>query len=215
MIEKGDFGLDFLLDPALLDFVLRPLFRCYAFRGSAEVVPYGRGGNTAYFGSFPVLATEEGWRLSVDISSSFTFAEKTLLDENIKNYWRQNNFNGISPLPKPNTVIPETPAGEAPPAAPVIVYVTQPSDSVLPNQPPAAARQPVPVRNASKHVCLALGILLSAGSVTVQALSYNNVGVFTGDVGETAFRAAYPTMGLGLLLMLVGTLYNPKPVYTY
>ena len=224
-LDRGDMGVDYFLDPANVSFVLRPIFQVYALRGSPEVFPYGKGGNTAYFGSFSSLRADEGWSLSVDISSSFTFAEKRPLDDGIKAYWRRHNFAGASPLSKPDTMIADVPAvlpAEAAPSeppAPVIVYVPQPSvpaaapvvQTVVQPAPAAVPQgQPVVVKNASKHICLALGMILTAGSVGVQAYSYLNSDIYEDTKAQNLYRGSYATLGLGVLLTLVGTLYNPK-----
>jgi hypothetical protein len=217
-VEEGDIGIDYFLDPGNVSFALRPLFRLYTFRGIAEVFPFGKGGTTAYFGSYSALGVTDGWSISIDVSSSLSFAERKPLDGDIKDYWRRHNFAGIPPQTGPSTLIAEAPvlAGVSPTT---VIYVQVPSADlpVAPAVPAAPINAPQGERrivgNASKQICLFLGMFLMLGSVGVQGYSYFLYDIYNDDFAKTLYRASYPTLGLGAVLILIGTLYNPKVVY--
>ena len=222
-IDEGDFGVDYFLDPDNLNFALRPVFRIYALRGDAAVFPSGlrpedRGDITAFFGSLSNLRLDEGWGLSVDISSSFTFAERAPLGSEIISYWRAHNFAGPSPRYRPSTIIRDfEPSHET---ASQIYFPAEPSDGspqtvqqFQGSGAPAEERQLVVVGNRSKHTALALGLILTTASVIVQGVAYSQFGTANDHNAHNVFRGAYATLGLGLVLTLAGALYNPTLEY--
>jgi hypothetical protein len=209
-IEDGDLGVDYFLEPGGQSSVQRPLYRFYAFRGGMDVFPYGygassgyssggyaSGGSGAYFSGAQTLTAKKGESLTLEISSSHTFAEKQSLGSDILAYWRRNNFAGSPPLSMPNTAIaeaaPETPAAVTPvaappPAEPIIIY------------------EPVKPNNRVKNWCLSIGLFLTASSVAFQGVSHYDISQFASDY----YNWSYIPLGLGLITTLVGILINPS-----
>ena len=75
---------------------------------------------------------------------------------------------------------------------------------------PVPQGQPVLVTNTNKYIFLTLGMILIAGSACVQAYSYYNYDVYKDVYAQDIFKGSYATLSLGLVLTLVGALYNPK-----
>ena len=198
-IERGDLGVDYILDPNNQSSSPRPLFRLCAFRGSAEVFPYGRTGATAFFGAVQSLSANTGECLSLDISSSYTFAEKKPLGDDIVDYWIHNSFIGISPQPMPNTTL----SALRPPAEAIPIEV-----SPLPLEAAAitaAPREEPVVRssNRKKNALLSIGLVMTAGSAAAQGyFNYNN--------DKRLVTATYGPLGMGLLFTLFGIFAKPQ-----
>ena len=224
--EEGDLGFDYILDPGDRNSIPRPLFRLHDFRGSAEVFPFGRGGPQPYFGGAQALSAEEGESLSLDISSSYTFAEKKPLSEETVNYWLHYNFAGISPLPMPptgitlakeaNTQLEATQyiAQEVPPPAPAVVPVTVPvydASVFVPFDPETGGQKlPTMTNNRNKNICLAVGLFLTLSSAAVQGVMYYKYDMSNARWADNVFTAMQVPLGVGLLTTLGGILYNPS-----
>jgi hypothetical protein len=57
-------------------------------------------------------------------------------------------------------------------------------------------------------------LVLITGAAVVQGLAHYNVGIFSDqDLARDAYTGAYVSMGLGIVLSLVGILYNPAIVF--
>ena len=211
-IEDGDFGVDYILEPGGQNFTARPIFRIYAFRGGTEVFPYRNMGIIANFGGAQSLTAGDGEILSLDVSSSYTFAERKPMDRDILAYWRLHNFTGPSPLPMPNTEIvlaepaaPQPAAGTEASQPPVIT-----ASAYVP--PPTIVYQQVPSRtlNRKKNVCLIIGLSLTASSLAAQAVTNFVFDIENDPIPRNIYMGAYGTLGLGLVSTLVGIIFNPK-----
>jgi len=215
--EAGDMGVDYVLEPGDRNSVPRPLFRIHAFRGSAEVFPYGRGGPQPYFGGAQTVRAAEGESLTLDISSSFTFAEKKPLSRDTADYWTLYNFTGFSPLPMPFTsiiTVHETPVTLEPAPAPSsgsVAPVTVEAASITVPYEPDTANQHLPTLtyNKTKNVGLVLGLALTFASVAVQSATYYLYDIQTDRTANVIFTAAQIPLSVGILTTLGGILYNP------
>jgi hypothetical protein len=210
-VDDGDLGVDYVVSPGVRGSTPRPLFRVYAFRGGAEVFPYGRDGSDAFFGGARLLSVGAGESLSLDVAPPYTYAERKPLDRELSGYWMENNFSGSSPLPMPDTRITETEE------APVPVYLPAP-----PFSPPASVTAPAPnlgpvepavpqqsvTGNRRKNFVLALGLSLIAGSVGVQVVSHQQA-LSGNKTAELFYNGAYGTLGVGAVITLAGIIFNP------
>ena len=204
-IEDADVGVDYFLEPGSWNSSLQPLFRLYVFRGGAELFPYGRGGTSAYFGGGQSLTVGAGECLSLDISSSYTFAERTTVNRDIQDYWKLHYFEGSPPQPMPDTAIagllqdlPASPADEDT----AVKYV--------PIVPSGGEKQPATINNRGKNICLAVGLALTVGSVVVQGVSFFQYEKYSERKYRDLFYWAYPSLGVGLITTLAGIIYNPR-----
>jgi hypothetical protein len=206
-VGEGDLGMDYILEPetAGLTSDPRPLYRVYDFRGGAEVFSYGKGG--AYFGAAQTVSVKEGECLSVDISSSYTFAERKPLEGSVIDYWSRHNFTGVPPLPLPSVAIgsPPVPAILETPEIPEPEIVVTPVRDLIP--PPAPAAPFKGYRN--KNIILALGAFLTAAAIGVQAGAYTQFDTEKDEFARNLHTAAYVPMGLGILTIVGGIIYNP------
>ena len=205
IVNDGDFGLDYYLAPD--NFTMRPLLKIHSFRGWATAYPSGRGVNNVSFGPYSDLGISEGWSLTLDISSAFSFAERSPLEWETRRYWTAHNFSGISPRPGPNTIIRE--AAAAPLEAPLFVN-GQAAQFQSQTRSLEELERRYLVQNRARTTTLFLGLILTAASVAVQGVAYSYFGTAYDDTAQNAFRGAYATLGLGLVCTLVGTLYNPR-----
>jgi len=207
-IEKADVGVDYYLESG--NSSPRPICRVYVFRGSAEVFPYGRGGSSAYFGSAQSLTLEARECLSLDISSSYTFAEKTALSREIINYWGTHYFTGSPPValnvPSIFEFMPDYSIfeGDIPPVKESMI-------SYIPvDQAEGGKKQAPLINNRGKNVCLAVGLVLSVAAVTAQGVFHYQY-IETGDKKyRDLFSFTYPVLATGLITTLAGILYNPS-----
>ena len=221
--EAGDLGADYILEPGNRNAIPRPLFRIHAFRGSAELFPYGRGGPQPYFGSAQTMRTEEGESLTLDISSSHTFAEKKPISHETLSYWMLYNFAGFSPLPMPITGIMPAPVEEVELALEPAPLPQQPQPSpplpveastiVIPfeQQEETTPHLPTVTNNRTKNVCLALGLVLTFAAAATQGITYHMYDINTNRTANNIFTAAQIPLGVGILTTLGGILYNPSP----
>jgi len=210
-IETGDLGADYVLEPGNRNSIPRPLFRLHAFRGSAEVFPYGRGGPQPNFGGAQTLSVREGESLSLDISSSYTFAEKSLISDETLDYWMIYNFAGFAPLPMPITDIstgPEITISLAP--APL---QTRPIETriAIPYQQEEAGKVPGVTNNKTRNVCLAIGLALTVAGAAAQGVTYYMYDIDSNRTANNIFKASQIPLGVGLITTLGGLLYNPSP----
>ena len=237
-LESGDLGVDYVLEPGDRNAIPRPLFYIHAFRGSAEVFPYGRGGPQPYFGGAQVVKAEEGESLTLDISSAYTFAEKKSLNMDLADYWRTNNFNGPSPLPMPFTIIsggvpavavapvvPIAPPVPAPaalpePAAPTVSSVfsepAEPEVDVAQQTAPSVfvsfdtLGQKPSVNQRTKNISIGIGLALTFISAVAGGYTYAKYDVSKDSTANNIFTAAQIPFGVGIITTLGGLLYNPS-----
>lgn len=215
-IGEGDFGFDYILEPGNKSSVQRPLFRLFAFRGNADVYPYG-GGTPANFGVAESLTVTEGETLSLDVSSSYAFAERKALDMDIVTYWRLHNFAGIPPLPRPDINLAiRSAAYYAPPeiviseeSPPVISAAPLPKSQPLVPLQPEETHAPPEIRRA-KNTLLVLGLGMTLISMTVQGGAYYQYNKTNNSVPRKLFTYAYIPLGFGVMSTLIGILYNPS-----
>ena len=205
-IKQGDIGVDYLMEPGEPNSTPRPLFLVYAFRGSAEVFPFGSGENQAFFGNANVLTVEEGECLSLDVSSDQTFAEKKPLDRDIVAYWTTHNFSGSSPMQMPDTKIVMKEAPVEIREVEVIVGVPQPEPfKILGEQPPMPS-------NRGKNITLGIGLFLSAASAITQVVTHPQFGLIpepNKEIARNVFNAAYVPLAMGAVATLWAIFYNP------
>ena len=200
-MEEGDYGIDYVLEPDGAS--IRPVFRLSVFRGSADVSPYGRGGGQAYFGGAQKLSLGEGESLTLDISSSFTFAEKKVLDSGIVDYWTLHTFSAAAQVSPPQGApqVLSTPGASA----------SGPTEAGSVDFSGQADRGAASYTSgASKNVILALGLFLTVTSALVQGASFHIFDAPNNDAARTIYNAAYVPLGLGVLTTLTGILYNPS-----
>ena len=213
-LEKGDMGTDYILEPGDRNSIPRPLFRIHVFAGNAEVFPYGRAGPQPYFGGTQTLSAENGESLSLDISSSYTFAEKTPLSEEAAYYWNYYKFAGSSPLPMPSTAIAMAPE-ETVYVAPAPTPPPPPSmgNSIIVPYIPDTANQPLPsiTSNRTKNIVLAIGLALTLSAAAAQGVTYFKYDINSNRTANTIFTASQVPLGVGIIATLGGLLYNPSP----
>jgi len=204
-IEDADVGVDYFLESGNTS--LRPLNRVYVFRGRAEIFPYGRSGTSAYFGGAPSLALDVRECLSLDISPSYTFSEKTAISRDIVNYWGVHYIAGSPPQPLPDTVI----AADIPEFSSVSEQVlVQPPATVISYTPidPVDQKRPASI-NRSKNICLATGLVLTAGALGAQGFFHYKYSDHAEQKYRNLFDFTYPVLAAGLITTLVGIVYNP------
>ena len=235
-VEAGDFGADYILEPGDRNSVPRPFFRFHAFRGKADVFPYGRGGSQPYFSGAQTVNVKEGESLALDISSSYTFVEKKPISDETLNYWMINGFAGASPLPAPAAKIetvqeapveltvaapPPLPA-QAPiltvtpvaPAAPITPVIPVAPVAIEVFQPEEITPQHLPSKtsfNRVKTTSLVIGLAMTFAAVAVQGFTYYKYDVYNDRTANTVFNTMHIPLGVGILTTLGGILYNPSP----
>lgn len=212
-VDAGDLGADYVLEPGDKNSIPRPFFRIHAFRGSANVFPYGRGGTQPYFGGAQTLSVNEGESLALDISSSYTYAEKKPIAENTLNYWMFYNFAGSSPLPilvpdivaaieEPEVFIPDPVPPPPPMPVPPISIAVFPQEETIPQHLPG------PVFSRAKTTSLIIGLGLTVAAVAVQGFVYNKYDINKDRTANTVFNAMQIPLGVGIITTLGGILYN-------
>jgi len=221
-IKQGDFGLDYILDPGNRNPSPRPLFRLYAFRGGAEVFSYGQGGSPVSFGGARSLTVEGGGCLSLDVSPSYTYAERKPLGRDISDYWRLHNFAGYPPLSLPDTAIAAASEGSSPGSAgetgpgnansPSTVRSPGTAEAAVPDQLAGTVREQGSTKsNPNKQAALITGLILTASSLAVQGFCYSQLGTSNDARARSYYTAAYVPLGVGLASILAGILFNPPP----
>ena len=213
-IENADIGIDYLLEPGGGNSSLRPLCHVHAFRGRAEIFPYGRGSTPAYFGGAESLALGTMESLSLDISSSYTFTEKTSLGREYFDYWKLPYFNNSQLLSAPNTalvqVLPETPDSAVPQSASAPQVIRETEKIYIPVDPIGGEKRYSVVNNRSKNVCLAIGFALTLGSAAAQSIFHYRYDNYGEKKDRDMFYIASSGLGTGLIITLTGIMYNPS-----
>jgi len=227
---RGDFGLDYLLEPGGLNSAPRPLFNLHALKGDSEVFPYGMGRGSTVFGTGNSLDVYEGESLFLDISSFHTFVEKKQLDYGIQSFWNDHNFAGSPLLPVQDTRIvvgeppsespvisssvflppDDSPSGGFPSAAPV---PSAPSEGLIEYMPPEPLQsvKSSTANNRGKNITLALGLFLTASSVALQVVSNPQFDLFSNkELAKNLNNVSYVSLGAGLITTLVAIIYNPS-----
>jgi hypothetical protein len=209
-IEEGDLGIDYVMEPLARGRggTPKPMLSLYGFGGKAEVFPFPSEGSPVQAGDIKSIVVGKGEFLFLEIASPMVFAERKALAGDIIDFWERHNFSGTPPLAMPPVTLPGIPGGtevtQAPPEVPEAVVQDNPFDSV---DYPALTRA-----RAVKNTALVTGLLLTAGSVTVQGLAYSKFDTKNDALARNLFTAAFAPMGVGIFTILAGILYNPRIV---
>ncbi|MCL2472623.1 MAG: FecR family protein [Treponema sp.] len=234
---EGDYGIDYVLESesgtaAQSNSMLHPLFRLNVFRGSAEVSPYGKGGTQIYSGGGRALSVGEGESLSLDISSSYTYAERNTLDKVVMDYWNVHNFTGVPPVNVIDAAIALSPSDAPFSAGSGSQQSGSSSSPAADNRDNSSAKNSsvsgsaaasgfniaeitnqgtqVHKIGSSKNRILAFGLFLTVTSVAIQAVSFHIYNALDNSAARTMYNTAYMPLGLGILTTLTGILYNPS-----
>ena len=196
-IKDGDFGVDYLLEQSELNSTPQPLFTISAIRGSAEIYPYGMGASSPFFGGVNVVDINEGECFSLDISSFHTVAEKKPIDRDTLIYWRFYKFSALPPIFVPRSRVEiEIPDLVSTPIQPVTqINVVRSFES----------------GNKTRNIILGIGLALTASAVATQVITHpQREFISNADLSRNLYNIAYVPMGLGLISLLGGILYNPS-----
>jgi hypothetical protein len=204
-LEAGDLGIDYVLEPLARGRggIPRPMLCLYDFSGNAEVFPFPSGGSPVQAGEVQSIAVREKEALFLEIASPVIFTERKALHKDIIDFWRHHNFSGIPPLAMPSVTLPEI-AGGAGSEAPAAIPEPAVQDNPFSSQDYLALSRARTVKNA----VLVTGLVLTAASVAAQGAAYSNTGDH--DFARNVFTAAYAPLGVGILTILAGILYNPR-----
>ncbi len=148
-VRGTDFGFDSLLAPGSAS---AATVRVYAFEGEVSVSPVAVDSKAAA----PTLSVKAGELLAVDLSTSIPLVERRAVDDEIRSYWRTNDFKGQPPIPAPaGARLGAAEANPPVPAAPAQIpalpqTVPPPPASPARGAQSSAAPSPVPAAEAPK-----------------------------------------------------------------
>lgn len=215
-ISEGDLGLDYVVEPLAQgrSGTPKPRLRLYAFRGGAGVTPFdpslGVPGGT--LSGLPIMVYG-GESLSLEVQAPLILAERSALGEGIFHYWTGHNFEGRSPGAMPETAL-ALPADEAPVPEPEkngensarIAAAAEAEKS----PPFSLSAEAVYTRTRRvKNITMGVGLALVAAGAAVQGFSHYYGG--GGDFVRNLYTVGYGSLGMGLVTLLAGMLYNPAP----
>jgi hypothetical protein len=143
----------------------------------------------------------------MEVASPMIFIERKALEKDIIDFWNYHNFSGSPPLAMPPVSLPDIPGGPVVvPIAPAEVPATAASD-----RPLLSPDYPVLVRARQvKNAALVTGLILTAASVAAQGVAYSRFDTGNDAFARNIFTASYGSMGVGLITVLTGLLYNPR-----
>jgi hypothetical protein len=212
-IEEGDLGVDYVMEPLIQgrSGTAKPRLRLYAFRGEAGISPFDPSGGSL---SGSPLMVREGEFLSLEIQTPLVLAERGPLEEGILRYWTEHNFEGTGPIAMPETALALPAPGGLPPEA-------EKTEEHLADIAAAAATAAEGVKAPSlpggaayagarriKNITLSIGLGLTVAAAGMQGFSHYYDGGSAG-FARNLHTAGYAPLGVGLVLLLVGFLYNP------
>ncbi|MDR1566130.1 MAG: hypothetical protein LBS48_02460 [Treponema sp.] len=198
-IPEGDLGVDYAVSRSGRGDASRPALKVYSFRGRAEVFPFIPGGAPAQ-----AVNLEEGETVLMELNPPLVYAERRPLEKDILFFWNTYNFEGPSPLARPDTelsgVLQDRPLRE------ITVQDIPVQEKVL-----DAALQGEMARKARrrKTALLTAGFSLTAAGVTAQGIAFARPGGIDGTLVRRMHYTAYVPLGIGLFSILAGILYNP------
>jgi hypothetical protein len=215
-IPEGDIGADYAVDPSSpgKQSTTLPQLRIFNFRGNAEVHPFIPGNNTLK--PLPVAKIES---LSVEIDPPLIYAGRRPLEGDITGFWSRNNFTGYPPIPLPDTALPDLfPAAVQPApvlpepeaaAAGEVQEEIEPRKEYLDLAGWQAEMKWYKKTYRQKSALLIAGFALTAIGVGAQAYAYTQFDTERDSLARTIHFSSYASLGLGLLSVLAGTLYDP------
>jgi hypothetical protein len=214
-LEEGDLGMDYFMAPLIQgrSGTAKPRLRLYAFRGGAGVSPFDPAGGSL---SAPPLTVKEGEFLSLEVQTPLLLAERGPLEEGILRYWIDHNFEGRGPAAMPETALAlETFRTSSPEAektgenladiAAAAAAAAEESGKIPALSLPGGAAYAGARR--IKNITLGIGLGLAAAGAGMQGFSYHYDG--SGNLARNLHTAGYVPLGVGLVLILAGLLYNP------
>jgi hypothetical protein len=207
-IEKGDLGIDYVLEPQAQGRggIPRPMLRLYDFSGAAEVFPFPSGSSPVQAGEIQSIAVQEKEALFLEIASPVIFTERRALNKDIIDFWRQHNFSGIPPLAMPSVTLTDLPEETGITEAPVEIPELVVQDNPFSSQDHLALSRSRTVKNTA----LVSGLLLTAASLTAQGAAYSKFDTGDDAFARNVFSAAYAPLGVGIFTVLMGIFYNPR-----
>jgi hypothetical protein len=206
-IEKGDMGLDYIIQSSLLNYrtasQTKPLLRVYSFQGSAELILYNaeeilpQPADTLR----PHIRINENEALMIEIASPYSFIERKPLEDEILTYWNIHNFKGEAPAAMPEIALPLPPPHVTP-----IIHDPVPEIGPL-NTPPDYSS--FIKANRRKNTILIIGAALTLAGAALEG--YAAYSLSTGNNNMRMFipLSAVP-LGLGIATTIGGILYNPR-----
>lgn len=197
-VRGTDFGFDSILAPGAG--MNAPTVRVYAFSGELSVSPYAPESSAS---APPALAVKAGELLVVDASASLPVVERRMVDEEVKAYWRVNDFKGKPPIvPPPSASLSAAPPPSAPSAAgPTPPASSDPAPSPRANATETEAKFSIidvrPYKSAlvAKNTAIGVSIAFNAVGFAVQA-----VGAYFVASGANAQAGSYMVLGGGALV---------------
>ena len=98
-VRGTDFGFDSIMKPGSAAQPGTAAVLVYAFSGEVSVAPAVSDSTAA--AAAPAVLVKAGELVAVDLSASVPLVERRAVDEEIRTYWRSNDFKGIPPVAAP------------------------------------------------------------------------------------------------------------------
>jgi hypothetical protein len=204
---NGDFGVDFAVDPAYLGGLVAtaPLLTVYNFRGNAEIHPFMPGNDTQK--PIPIAKAES---ITVEVNPPLVYTGRVPLERDIVDFWRRHNFVGHAPLSMPYTSLFDLfPEVQVALVEPVPAPAPEPRKEGLDLAGWQAEMGWYQKAYRHKTAFLIAGIALTVIGTGAQIYACTQFYSERDSLAKTLYYSSYAPLGLGLLSILGGTLYNP------
>lgn len=198
-MPEGDLGADYAVPRSGRGDAGRPVLKVYSFRGRAEVFPFIPNGAPAQ-----AVNLEERETVLMELNPPLVYAERRALEKDILLFWSTHNFEGLSPLARPDTELPGVLQD-----SPLREIAVQ--DIPVQEKVPDAALRAETARKAMrrKTALLTAGLSLTAAGVAAQGIAFARPGGAEDALVRRIHYTAYVPLGIGLFSILAGILYNP------
>jgi hypothetical protein len=209
-IGEGDLGVDYMVEPLAQgkSGTPKPRLRLYAFRGGGALSPFNPSGGAL---SNPPIMVRGGEYLFLEVQTPLVLTERGPLEEGIFRYWVDHHFEGKGPAVMPETTLALPASGEAEKTEENLADIAAAAKAETETGMDLSFPLPDTYSRAKriKNITLGLGIFLTAAGAAMQGFSHYYSSGNTGGFAGNLHTIGYGPLGMGLVTLLAGMLYNP------
>ncbi len=198
-VRGTDFGFDSILKAGDTSGVALPAVRVYCFSGEVAVLPVTDAEEIA--ADAPAISVGQNQVVAVDLSRPVPLVDRGQLDDATLRYWRENEFQGETPVPAPETAPLTAPSPE--PTVPTPVAVAA-APVLMPDFAPYAAAL------RSKNTAIGAAILFSCIGLGLQSTGFWASSAGEDELSRTLMISGSVPIGLGIGALISALVIQPS-----